>query len=314
MARITTEAKVGIFVILGFVILIYMTATVGKWNLGREKGYLVTTRLDSASGLLKDSPVKVLGVTKGKVEKLEIVNDKAKVYMRLPKETVLPEDSLVYVKSEGLLGEKHIEIKPGSPDKPSIKHMGELLQGTPPADLDQLFSEMTEVARGIKNLTQVITQPVESIEGTKEKKGAIRSIIINLEKTSESLKNLAERVDKGEGTLGKLFTDEAMYNELKATLTDISAAIKTFSSSEGTLGKLLSDEEVYNTIKEITARINIILKKIDRGEGILGKLFTGESLYGNQEEKQKSISKTSKEENRHVPITALGNMLGKVTE
>jgi phospholipid/cholesterol/gamma-HCH transport system substrate-binding protein len=105
-----------------------------------------------------------------------------------------------------------------------------------------------------------------------------------------------------------------MYNELKATLTDISAAIKAFSSSEGTLGKLLSDEEVYNTIKEITARINIILKKIDRGEGILGKLFTGESLYGNQEEKQKSVSKTSKEENRHVPITALGSMLGKVTK
>ena len=311
MARITTEAKVGIFVILGFVILIYMTATVGKWSLGREKGYLVTTRLDSALGLLKDSPVKVLGVTKGKVEKLEIVKDKAKVYMRLPKGIVLPEDSLVYVKSEGLLGEKHIEIKPGSPDKPSIKHMGELLQGTPPADLDQLFSEMTEVARGIKNLTQIINQPVENTEG---KQGAIRSIIINLEKTSTSLKDLAERINRGEGTLGKLFTDEAMYNELKATLTDISAAIKTFSSSEGTLGKLLSDEEVYNTIKEITARINIILKKIDRGEGILGKLFTGESLYGNQEEKQKSVSKTSKEENGHVPITALGSMLGKVTE
>ena len=313
MASITTEAKVGIFVILGFLILIYMTATVGKWNLGGEKGYLVTTRLDSASGLLKDSLVKVLGVRKGKIEKLEIIEGKAKIYMRLPKKLVLPEDSLVYVKSEGLLGEKHIEIKPGSPDKPPVKHMGELLQGTPPADIDQLFTELSEVARGINNLTRIITQPVENAEGMGEKKGAIRSIIINLEKTSESLKNLSQRVEKGEGTLGKLFTDDAMYNELRDTLYDISAAIKTFSSSEGTLGKLLSDEEVYNDIKEITTRINTIARKIERGEGILGKLFAGERIYKKQEEEQEGFDKAPKEE-EYVPLTALGSILGKVTK
>ena len=313
MASITTEAKVGIFVILGFLILIYMTATVGKWSLGREKGYLVTAKLDSASGLLKDSLVKVLGVRKGKVEKLEIIESKAKIYMRLPTKLVLPEDSLVYVKSEGLLGEKHIEIKPGSPDKPPVKHMGELFQGTPPADLDILFTELSEVAKGIKNLTRIITQPVGDAEGTGEKEGAIRSIIINLEKTSESLKNLSQSVEKGEGTLGKLFTDDAMYNELSATLSDISAAIKTFSSSEGTLGKLLSDEEVYNDIKEITTRINAIVRKIERGEGILGKLFTGEIIYKNQEEGQEGSDKASKDE-KYVPLTALGSMLGTVTE
>ncbi|MBW2221515.1 MAG: MCE family protein [Deltaproteobacteria bacterium] len=313
MASITTEAKVGIFVILGFLILIYMTATVGKWSLGREKGYLVTAKLDSASGLLKDSLVKVLGVRKGKVEKLEIIESKAKIYMRLPTKLVLPEDSLVYVKSEGLLGEKHIEIKPGSPDKPPVKHMGELLQGTPPADLDILFTELSEVAKGIKNLTRIITQPVGDAEGTGEKEGAIRSIIINLEKTSESLKNLSQSVEKGEGTLGKLFTDDAMYNELSATLSDISAAIKTFSSSEGTLGKLLSDEEVYNDIKEITTRINAIVRKIERGKGILGKLFTGEIIYKNQEEGQEGSDKASKDE-EYVPLTALGSMLGTVTE
>jgi len=312
MASITTEAKVGIFVILGFLLLIYMTATVGKWNLGREKGYLVTVKLDSASGLLKDSLVKVLGVRKGKIEKLEIIESKAKIYMRLPNKLVLPEDSLVYVKSEGLLGEKHIEIKPGSPDKPPVKHMGELLQGTPPADLDILFTELSEVAKGIKNLTRIITQPVGD-EGTGEKEGAIRSIIINLEKTSESLKNLSQSVEKGEGTLGKLFTDDAMYNELRTTLSDISVSIKTFISSEGTLGKLLSDEAVYNDIKEITTRINAIVRKIERGEGILGKLFTGEKIYKNQEEKQEGSDKASKEK-EYVPLTALGSMLGTVTE
>lgn len=313
MASITTEVKVGIFVILGFLILIYMTATVGKWNLGGEKGYIVTAKLDSASGLLKDSLVKVLGVTKGKVEQLKIIEDKAKIYMRLPEGLVLPEDSLVYVRSEGLLGEKHIEIKPGSPDKPPVKNMGELRQGTPPADLDQLFTELSEVAKGIKNLTRAINQPVEDVEGTGAKEGAIRSIIINLKKTSESLKNLSQNVEKGEGTLGKLFTDDAMYNELRTAISDISAAIQSFSSSEGTLTKLLKDEEVYNDIKGITTRINNILRKTERGEGVLGKLFAGEKIYNNQEKKQEGSDKAPDEE-KHVPLSALGSMFGTVTE
>ena len=313
MARMTTEIKVGIFVVLGLLTLIYMTATIGKWNLGRSKGYLVTARLDSASGLLKDSPVKVLGVSKGKIEKLAIEKGKAKVYMRLPEELMLPKDSLVFVRSEGLLGEKYIEIKPGSPDKPLITDMGELLQGAPPADLDELFSELSEVARSIKNLTQIIIQPADQAGREKGKAGAIQSIINNLEKTSESLKNLAQKIEKGEGTLGKLLTDDAMYDELKATLADISSSIGKLSSSEGTLGKLLSDKEVYNTIKEITTRINTLIKKMERGEGVLGKFFIGETLYENKEEKQKDHSKASPEE-ESMPLTALGSMLGKVTE
>jgi hypothetical protein len=70
---------------------------------------------------------------------------------------------------------------------------------------------------------------------------------------------------------------------------------------------------VYNDIKEITTRINAIVRKIERGEGILGKLFTGERIYKNQEEEQEGSGKASKEE-EYVPLTALGSMLGKVTE
>ncbi|MBW1824230.1 MAG: MCE family protein [Deltaproteobacteria bacterium] len=314
MARITTEVKVGIFVILGLLLLIYMTATVGKWNLGGDKGYLVTVKFDSAAGLLKDSPVKVLGVTKGKVEKLEIEKDKAKVYMRLPRGLRLPEDSLVYVRSEGLLGEKYVEINPGSPDNPSVTDRGELLQGAPPADLDRLFSELSDVAKGIKNLTQMITQPAETTEGTQEKKTAIQSILSNLDETSESLKNLAKTMERGEGTVGKLLRDDTIYNELASTLSSVSATFKKLSSDEGTLGKLLSDEEVYNNVREISIRINNVIRKLEGGEGVIGKLFVGQKYYENQKVKQKKGNKADKEETEYVPLTALGSVLGKVTE
>jgi len=71
---------------------------------------------------------------------------------------------------------------------------------------------------------------------------------------------------------------------------------------------------VYNTVKEITTRINAIIKRIEGGKGILGKLFVGETLYENQGGEQESVSKTHKKESEYVPLTALGSILGKVTE
>ena len=86
MAGLSTEIKVGLFVLISFLLLIYMTATVGKWSFGKDKGYQVLVKLDSAAGLLKDTPVKVLGVTKGRVESLALDGNKAVVTMQLPRE------------------------------------------------------------------------------------------------------------------------------------------------------------------------------------------------------------------------------------
>jgi len=313
MAAPTTEAKVGIFVFLGLLILIYMTATVGKWNLGQDKGYLVTAKLDSAAGLLKDSPVKVLGVTQGTVETLAIDQGKALIRMRLPGELTLPEDSLVYLRSESLLGESYIEIKPGSPDKPPVTDGEELLQGAPPADIDQLISELGGVATGIKKLTQTINQPVDTFN-EKEQQGAFESIVGNLEATSGSLKNLTQRIERGEGTLGKLLTDESLYNELKVTLSDMGTAINNLSSSEGTLVKLFQDDEIYRDIKEITAKLNAIISKTERGEGLAGRLFIENKNYEDPSAVQGSDAATPPQDSEYVPLTALGGMLGEVTK
>ena len=315
MAGLSTEIKVGLFVIFGLLLLIYMTATVGKWSFGKDKGYQVLVKLDSAAGLLKNTPVKVLGVTKGRVESLALDGNKAVVTMRLPRNFQLPEDSLVYVRSEGLLGERYIELKPGTPGRPAVKDGGELLQGAPPADIDQLFTELSNVAAGIKNLTQVITQPAESLTGEAAQKGALQSIICNLEETSSSLKHVSKRLEGGEGTLGKLLTDESVYNELKQTLTDIGSAVDKISSSQGTLAKLMQDDEIYNQLQELVARINRILKKTEKGEGIAGKLFLDNKIYGDVKlQQEESAPGAPPEKDTSVPASALGGRLGAITK
>lgn len=315
MAGLSTEIKVGLFVIIGLLLLIYMTATVSKWNFGKDKEYRILAKLDSAAGLLKDTPVKVLGVTKGRVESLELDGNKALVKMRLPREFALPEDSLIYVRSEGLLGERYIEIKPGTAGRPTVHDGGELLQGAPPADIDQLFTELSSVAAGIEKLTRIITQPAGSGTGETEQMGALQSIVSNLEKTSSSLKNVSNRLERGEGTLGKLLTDETVYNGLKQTLADIGSAVDKISTSEGTLARLMQDDEIYNQLQDLVARINGIIKKTEKGEGIAGKLFLDNRIYVDGTPGQADITPgPAPEEDTSLPVSALGGMLGKITE
>ena len=76
--------------------------------------------------------------------------------------------------------------------------------------------------------------------------------------------------------------------------------------------------DVKNWILDVTTqnsiRINNVIRKLEGGEEVIGKLFVGQKYYENQKVKQKKGNKTDKEEAEYVPLTALGSVLGKVTE
>ena len=183
-----------------------------------------------------------------------------------------------------------------------------------PLPISTSLSLSWAVATGIKKLTQTINQPVDTFKDDKERLGALESIISNLEATSGSLKNLSQRIERGEGTLGKLLTDESLYNELKVTLSDMGTAVNKLSSSEGTLVKLFQDDEIYYDIKEITAKLNAIISRTEHGEGLAGKLFIDNRNYEDPSAKQESEADVPPQDSKYVPLTALGGMLGEVTK
>ncbi|MEK7713133.1 MAG: MlaD family protein, partial [Deltaproteobacteria bacterium] len=111
MSQVTTEAKVGIFVVAGIAILTYMTLTIGQYKFGKEKGYPLKVRFKSMAGVDLKSPVKIAGVDIGKVEEIHLDKDNiAELTLRIADEVVIPEDSEAVVRGTGLMGEKHIEI------------------------------------------------------------------------------------------------------------------------------------------------------------------------------------------------------------
>ncbi len=118
----TLEIGTGLFVLLGFAALIFLTTQLPASGLklgGAKAGYSVTAEFDNIGDLKSGSPVTMAGVRVGEVEAIRFdpKTYKAVVTLRIdPQFNQIPEDSFANIQTQGLLGGKYIGISPGGLD------------------------------------------------------------------------------------------------------------------------------------------------------------------------------------------------------
>ena len=118
----TLEIGTGLFVLLGFAALFFLTTQLpgNSLKLGRAKaGYHVTAKFDNIGDLKTGSPVSMAGVRVGEVQGIRFDSQdfKAAVTLRIdPQYNRIPEDSDASIQTQGLLGGKYIGIGPGGSD------------------------------------------------------------------------------------------------------------------------------------------------------------------------------------------------------
>jgi phospholipid/cholesterol/gamma-HCH transport system substrate-binding protein len=340
MKRRKSDLWVGVFVVVGIVLLIMMTLKIEKFQVGRRIGYTLSVYFDSAAGLAPNSQVRVAGVRVGDVEKVRLENGKAKVTFRIPPQVTLYKDAKAYLKSEGFLGEKYVEITPGTPGNPKVEPNGVIEQGAPPADLEQFLSNVNSIGEDIKEVVKPLGDVLKSVDPKK-----VESLVNNIDHFSGQLPGLAkdsketiqkvkdafariedigEKVNKGEGTLGKLISDDAIYQEAKKTIETAKEAVEKVKDTaevlknasekiergEGTLGKLIQDESLYQEAKETLQSVKGIAEKVEKGEGTLGKLMSDDSLVKEAEKTMKKVQKAAEGIQEQTPITVLGTIIG----
>jgi phospholipid/cholesterol/gamma-HCH transport system substrate-binding protein len=333
MTKKNPETWVGIFVVIGILLLAFMTLKIEKFQIGRETGYRLNIFFDSAGGLSSNAQVRVAGVRVGGVEKVALEGGKAKVIFRVPKHVVLYKDAKAYLKSEGFLGEKYVEITPGTAGNPKVEPNGVIDQGAPPIDVEQFLSKMSSVGEDIKEVVKPVNDLLKAVDPKKvegmvdnlnqfsgQLKGIASDSTDTLRKAKEafsSLEDIGEKVIKGEGALGKLITDETLYRDAKEVVEKVKETAETLKNvsekierGEGTLGKLVQDESLYTEAKETLQSIKGMAAKIEKGEGTLGKLINDDTLVKETEKTMKKVQKAAEGIQEQTPITVLGTIIG----
>lgn len=285
MKGFTTEAKVGAAVLLGLITLAYMTIKVGGFSFFQEKGYHLSVTFNTASGLDKKAPVQISGVEVGRVEGIKLADEGAKITLRIHPDVKIKKGGYASVRSSGLLGDRFVEIVPGK-ENVYLKD-GDVLsaqQGAP--DMENLMNQFSNIAEDVK----VVTSSLREVLGSQEGKESLRDTLANVRSLT---KGINEFVQKNRDSLGRSVDNfEAFSESLKKNgnelVTTLNNVAKKMERGEGTIGKLLNEEEAYNKLNaslddlgKSLKSVEAITQKVERGEGTIGKLFADDKAYEN---------------------------------
>ena len=142
MKNSRVEIIVGIFLVLGFVAFGWLAMQLGEvsWLTGGST-YILYAEFDNISGIKTGAEVQIAGVTVGTVTELTLnKDDRAVAALKLNKDIALPKDSMASVKSQGIIGDKLIQITPGGDEE--NYQAGEIIVDTESAvDLESLISK-----------------------------------------------------------------------------------------------------------------------------------------------------------------------------
>ena len=257
-----SELRVGLLVVISIAILIFLILNAsGDINPFATKLH-VRARFASADGLRPGSDVRLAGVRVGRVDdvrllppsddpaapKVEAVLAIDKTIDGRPATERVRTDSTVQLTSPGILGsDRVINITPGTA-------IGQ------PVQENALLSSTS--AGGIGTLTE-----------------SSNDLIQRLNKISDQVTDIVRKINEGQGTLGRIVNDEALYNSLNSTIRETEDVLRQIRAGRGSAGRFINDPALYENASEITIQLREIAHDLRAGRGTAGRLLTDEALY-----------------------------------
>jgi phospholipid/cholesterol/gamma-HCH transport system substrate-binding protein len=240
----------GALLIVGIAIFRLGTAT----NLFAKR-YELITFLPSGLGLVEGGQVTVAGQPVGTIGKIEFLppdpdtTRNIRIVMALDEEiqSQVRTNSRAKIKTLGLLGDKIIDITPGTPQYRPLRD-GDTLLVAPSVDYEALLAQAASAMGDVVVLTR-------------------------------DLRSMTTRVARGEGTIGQLITNPEAYDQFNSAMTRASQLMARMGNPNGTFGRLLDDPTLYRNTVRMLASLDTVLVQVNSPDGTLGRLMRDDSLY-----------------------------------
>jgi phospholipid/cholesterol/gamma-HCH transport system substrate-binding protein len=317
-------ARVGLFFLLGLALVWVTFETLSDGKVFKDRGYTVVAGFENLKELKVGDEVRMAGVKVGSVEKTQLNGRRAEAVLRIDPGIEIKNDSAASIVMAGLIGTNYVGLDLGSPNAPLIQPGAEIRTKVTP-DINSIMSDLGSLGQKLEG---ALSSFGKAMGGDGKDGGGLfqkldKLVTDNNEKITATVTNFQEisaKMNKGEGTLGKLLNDPALHDQLVATVTDIKnaasgakdlmmnaqAIVDQVKSGKGTLGSLLYDDTAANSIKATVANLQSVSEKLARGEGTLGKLINDETLFHDAQSTLKKADRALEGLGDSGPITAVG--------
>ncbi len=246
--------RVGLFSLGGFLILATGVFVIGDRTKLFSSTFSITANFENVEGLLSGAGVVLNGIRVGSVADVTLMFDTAS-YVRVDMmiedkyQKMIRIGSTAAVGQLGIVGDKQIEIFTTDPTAPVVQD-GDVIAGAPPANYLAILEKADEAVQNVNNITS-------------------------------SLDTLFLRFRRGEGTLGKLLTDEEAYNNLVGISASAERLFDETTQQFISLGGIL--KKTATNVDGITAESQKLISDLGQGKGTVGALLYDRSLYDSLE-------------------------------
>jgi phospholipid/cholesterol/gamma-HCH transport system substrate-binding protein len=208
------ELKVGIFVLLALASLTFFVISITDLSF-IKKGHSIEVIFGFANGLREAAPVRLAGVEAGLVKKLRVFTDdkdqnktKVRITLWTQENLRIPIDSKITINQLGLLGEKYVEIIPGT--SLDFYKDGVTVVGMDPIPIEKITEQVAILASKMETTVDSINSGILTDQNKK-----------TLADTLQAFDMVANNLKNGHGTVGRLFADESIYNNLDELTADL---------------------------------------------------------------------------------------------
>lgn len=283
------QLRVGILLIVALGVLVFVVLKLGNAAKLFTPRFTLYAHVPSAAGLRVGGQVTVAGQMAGSIKAIQFlrVDDDTTRNLRVTVEIdealqeQVRENSQVFLRNQGLLGDKMFDIVPGTPDFRMLVTGDTIMVGNS-VDYEQMIIQASAALNDVVGLTQDL-RAIST--GLLEGKGTMGQMLTNrqlyselnvvLSKTSTMLTNL----QNPDGSIGKLLSDPSLFNRLSSMISQVDTLVAAMHSGDGSFGKLLRDDSLYNNMVRITGNADSVVSMFAKSEGTAAKLLKDDELY-----------------------------------
>lgn len=142
MKKYSKETVVGIFMFLGLLSISYMTVKLGNVTLFGDNTYSLFGRFSKVTGLRVGNQVNMFGLDIGRIDGFSMDQEAqvAVVEFKIKKGIIIYDDAIASIKTEGLIGDKYVEIDAGGGGE-QLKPGDTITETESPVDIQELISK-----------------------------------------------------------------------------------------------------------------------------------------------------------------------------
>ena len=251
------QVRVASVIIFALAVIVLAAYKLGQAANLFTRRYELVVFLKEANGLRQGGSVTLAGQLVGTVEEIEFLpvdfdtSRNLRVLARIDRSLrdQIRRDSEARLRTMGLLGDKVLDITPGTPQFPVLEQ-GDTIRVATALDYEAVLAKAA---------------------------GAVDDVVL----LSRDLRTITNGLARGQGTMGQLLTNRAMYDQLTSAMARANALFANLQNPNGTLGRMLNDPTLYNQLTNTVASLDSTLNAVNSSQGSLGRLLRDTTLYTN---------------------------------